>query len=101
MVLSLGLEDGPLAGFAHQLAPHLDLVLEQVVGVIFLPGPPLHGLSADAVFEELTLETDGVVAALGVALIASPLAPSFSAPDAQGAFGALKVATIWKTLFYS
>ena len=101
MVQSPGLEDGPLAGFTHQLAPHLDLVLEQVVGVIVLPGPPLYGHSAYPGFEELTPVTDGVIAALRGAFVAGPLAPSFSAPDAQGAFGALEVATVWKTRFYS
>ncbi len=101
MVRPLGLEDGPLAGLAHQLTTNLDLVLEQVVGVVVLPGPPLHGLSADAGLEELTLVTGGVVAALGGALVAGPFAPCLSAPDVQGAFGALEVATVWKTLFYS
>ena len=101
MVRSLGLEDGPLTGFAHQLASDPDLVLEQVVGVVVLPGPPLHGLSADTGLEELTLVTGGVVAALGGAFVVGPLAPCLSAPDIQGTFGALEIATVGKTLFYS
>jgi hypothetical protein len=75
--------------------------LEQVVGVIVLPGPPLYGLSADTGFEELTSVTGGVVTSLRGAFIAGPLAPSLSAPDVQGTFGALEIATVGKTLFYS
>ncbi len=100
MVQSLGLKDGSLARFSHQFTSNLNLILEKVIGIIIFLSPSLYGLSADASFEELSPVTYGVVAALRGAIIASPFTPCLSATNDQRSFGALKVATVRKTLFY-
>lgn len=93
------LEDGPLPGLAHQLAPDPDLIAEYVLGSGVFPCPAFNGLPAYAVVKELTFETCGVIAVLGVARFAGPLAPRLFTPNSERSFRTLKIATVGETEF--